>query len=831
MTVQARWPRVLIVAILAIASLSTFMTPLRSAAAQQTKIVTVPGSPSVWVDSGVYLNTGDTVSIVASESIYVESEGVFASPDGVSGCTASGNVVLPGAPCWSLVAHINVGDVQVFEIGSSKTFTAQTSGELWLGQNADSSFQGNSGQWEATVTWNPVAPDLGPPVPSDPSAQFKTFDTYTLPLFDPVRLAECGISIYLGSSNVHIDPKLDAYKEDIKTILDVDNVAENAPHKPARALLGLLPGGSCVTLIVDTLARDPNGQSQLDDLDKCLGIPLCRQYLWQKIQAMTFFQGKQFDNSAPLLSADEIDWRLIGPKAISPIKLENYSEGQGLGDTLTGTYYQVQSSDGVRMVLYFDKVRMEITNVSGDPNSPWFITYGLLAKEMVTGEMQIGNDTFEHLDPAMVNVAGDLNDPNGPTYATFNKVMGYGEIPSGWKITQTIDRAGTVNDDPSLASYSVVVQDVGAPTNHTVASVFWDFMTSTAQSGNAFYETGFPLTEPYWTQVLVGGVSKLVLVQVFERRVLTYTPSNPDGWKVEAGNVGLQYYQWRYGQQPAASSPQAPQPTGRIAFVSTRTGQPELFVINADGTDQHQLTTKSHILEAPSWSPDGKQIVFAENANPPGLFVVNADGTGLHQLTSFWDRNPAWSPDGRFIAFARGNNDGVYCIWVMNADGSGQHPITICRQDLYPTWSPDGKQIAFYRDQYFGNDSRGLYIANADATGSLTAKQLVDNGSFVGEGELPAWSPSGQQIAFISELNSSGTADIWTMNSDGSNRTQLTSFKFGAAYPSWSPNGQEIAFAASTDGNWEIYAINVQSHSIRDITNAPGDDRWLAWSK
>jgi hypothetical protein len=64
---------------------------------------------------------------------------------------------------------------------------------------------------------------------------------------------------------------------------------------------------------------------------------------------------------------------------------------------------------------------------------------------------------------------------------------------------------------------------------------------------NPFYAAGYPLTEPYWTHVLVGGVSRLVLVQVFERRVLTYTPDNPDGWKVEAGNVGVQYEQWRYG--------------------------------------------------------------------------------------------------------------------------------------------------------------------------------------------------------------------------------------------------------------------------------------------
>ncbi len=213
-----------------------------------------------------------------------------------------------------------------------------------------------------------------------------------------------------------------------------------------------------------------------------------------------------------------------------------------------------------RVVQYFDKSRMEITNPNGDPNAQWYITNGLLAEELVTGRMQVGTDAFVQRSPADVNVAGDLNDPNGPTYASFNPLMGYGAIPSGWKITQTVDRAGTVTDEPSLASYNVTSVDVGAPTKHNVASVFWDFMNSSgpiAQNGqvtegklfqNPFYATGYPLTEAYWTHVLVGGVQKLVLVQVFERRVLTYTPDNPTGWKVEAGNVGLQYYQWRYGE-------------------------------------------------------------------------------------------------------------------------------------------------------------------------------------------------------------------------------------------------------------------------------------------
>ena len=257
-----------------------------------------------------------------------------------------------------------------------------------------------------------------------------------------------------------------------------------------------------------------------------------------------------------------------GPAADSPALQEPYAEAPG----------------GQRLVQYFDKTRMEITNPNGDPSSIWYVTNGLLAEELITGKMQLGDNTFHQYAPAQVNVAGDANDPNGPTYATFNGLMGYAPIPNGWKITQTVNRAGQVGDDSSLASYNASAQDVGAPTHHNVASVFWAFMTSSGtvyangqytQAGlfqNAFYATGYPLTEAYWTNVLVGGVSRQVLVQVFERRVLTYTPSNPAGWQVEAGNVGQHYYTWRYQQlgltatpdpnAPAAwTPPPAPAPT------------------------------------------------------------------------------------------------------------------------------------------------------------------------------------------------------------------------------------------------------------------------------
>lgn len=220
----------------------------------------------------------------------------------------------------------------------------------------------------------------------------------------------------------------------------------------------------------------------------------------------------------------------------------------------------VESPGGTRLVQYFDKSRMEITHPNGDRNSIWYVTNGLIAKELITGSMQLGDATFHSYAPAQVNVAGDLNDPNGPTYATFNTLLGQSAVPTGSTVTQTVDRNGTVQTDASLGSYAVTAKDVGALTHHTVASVFWDLMTSSGTitvngqktTGplfpNPFYATGYPLTESYWTNVLVDGTKKQVLVQVFERRVLTYTPDNPSGWQVEAGNVGLQYHQWRYVQ-------------------------------------------------------------------------------------------------------------------------------------------------------------------------------------------------------------------------------------------------------------------------------------------
>lgn len=247
-----------------------------------------------------------------------------------------------------------------------------------------------------------------------------------------------------------------------------------------------------------------------------------------------------------------------------------------------------EAPDGERVVQYFDKSRMEDNAYRADP--PWDVTNGLLATELMTGRRQLGDDLFEQGEPAEVHVAGDPGDPNAPTYASFGMVMEEDPIPTGWTIIQTIDVNGNIGSDPNLAQYGVSASHFEPETDHNVASVFWDFMNSSRlvyENGdyiqgsmfpNPYYATGYPLTEAYWAFVSVAGTPQWVLTQAFERRVLTYTPGNSEGWKVEAGNVGQHYYQWRNDRVgPAQDGDYGDAPDGEPTGYPTQFSQTGQF--------------------------------------------------------------------------------------------------------------------------------------------------------------------------------------------------------------------------------------------------------------
>ncbi|HEY0604012.1 MAG TPA: family 10 glycosylhydrolase [Herpetosiphonaceae bacterium] len=219
----------------------------------------------------------------------------------------------------------------------------------------------------------------------------------------------------------------------------------------------------------------------------------------------------------------------------------------------TGWERYAEAPNGKRLVQYWDKSRMEITNPGGDRNQLWFVTNGLLTKELISGNAQVGNSAFVQRAPATVPVAGDPDDSNSPTYASFAQrasLNGDRREPAavGATVVQTINRGGSIGTDQNLGRYGVRIAAYNNELGHNIPNVFTDYFRTLPVDW--VFALGYPIAEPYWARVKVGGQVKDVLIQVYERRVLTYTPANAAQYRVEMGNVGQHYWRWRYSSAP-----------------------------------------------------------------------------------------------------------------------------------------------------------------------------------------------------------------------------------------------------------------------------------------
>jgi hypothetical protein len=271
-----------------------------------------------------------------------------------------------------------------------------------------------------------------------------------------------------------------------------------------------------------------------------------------------------------------------------------------------------QSPGGMRLVQYFDKSRMELTQPGGAQGASSSVTNGLLVVELMTGRVQIGDDPsqIEPRDPANINAVGDGDDPNAPTYQTLAKLRDLPARAIGATIKEQVDRTGSVSTG---GADGVTTALLVPETRHAVASVFWAFMNSTGPVSdgtgtttsemlfaNPFYATGLPVTEAYWATVRVAGTARQVLMQAFERRVLTYTPGNPAGFTVEAGNVGTQYLQWRYPSKQSTIGDSSA-PIGPIQPVNVLSGKynltpgdvPDRFQFQLDGEAPNSLVAQN----------------------------------------------------------------------------------------------------------------------------------------------------------------------------------------------------------------------------------------------
>ncbi len=282
----------------------------------------------------------------------------------------------------------------------------------------------------------------------------------------------------------------------------------------------------------------------------------------------------------------------------------------------------------------------------------------------------------------------------------------------------------------------------------------------------------------------------------------------------------------------APEMPLEGQSAGLIAFYSERDGNPEIYVMNADGSEQRRLTFSPFEDSSPDGSPDGSQIAFISDRDDPQagkcfpdcmyqLYVINADGSGEHRLveTEFRTLHPDWHPDGTKLSFdTEFNLQGD--IYIVNADGSGMQRLI--EDGFWADWSPDGNQIVFASKR---DGNAEIYVADADGSNQrrLTENRQLDY--------FPAWSPDGRRIAFA-RLEKK---QIYVMNADGSSEQQLTHQR-NAENPSWSREGTQIAFQSSHDGDFEIYTIHVEKaiqgsedSGLWQLTDNQTGDLWPSW--
>jgi len=320
--------------------------------------------------------------------------------------------------------------------------------------------------------------------------------------------------------------------------------------------------------------------------------------------------------------------------------------------------YYPQSPTRFRKLVYYDKGRLDLLNPQSPTGSIWMVSGALLATELLSGRIQLGEDEFVTREPAEIALVGDLEQPSPVTYATLAQYSSVqptgGELSYqratrdgssrnleqvGKQVTELLTPDGTILPG-AITDQGVTIVAYEELLGHNVASPFAGWAQELEIP--ALNLLGLPVTEPYWIETEIDSIPTLVLIQAFERRTLTYTPTNPDGWQVESGNVGLHYRLWRgleRPERPEFARLAAEIPFGEEVFAAAREAFIDPYIFAAISLN----STRGNPFEPSINGGHGLLGARAEEGQPeldlddPGVNAQLAAAQFAGEMYAAWD--------------------------------------------------------------------------------------------------------------------------------------------------------------------------------------------------
>ena len=265
-----------------------------------------------------------------------------------------------------------------------------------------------------------------------------------------------------------------------------------------------------------------------------------------------------------------------------------------------------------------------------------------------------------------------------------------------------------------------------------------------------------------------------------------------------------------------------------VLIVSNRDGNAEVYLVELPGKaeknqaekikPEKNLTNDPGEDTYPTWSPDGKRIAFTSTRGGNfNIYLMDADGKNLKQLTKHQGKYPycaEWSPDGRRIVYNLRDQNNLLAVLVDPETGSER---ALVPNAWDPAWSPDGKKIAFTK---FTENGYKIHVIDADGLNERDLDTDVNHRGW----SYPAWSPDGKKLAFANQVGED--IELFICDADGKDETRITNLGGLNSYAAWFPDGKRILFRQTNQDSdvWPYYVVDtttLELEVIEELKNEP----------